>query len=57
MQTYEQAVILSCAWGGQRDEIIHKIDKALQTRENELLRHRRELICKGAISRLMARIG
>jgi hypothetical protein len=30
MQGYEQAVFISYAWGGEREEIVNQIDEALE---------------------------
>jgi hypothetical protein len=38
MQAYEQAVFLSYAWGGEREEIVNRIDKALQGRGIKITR-------------------
>ena len=57
MSDYEQAVFVSYAWGGEREEIVNEIDKALQQRGIKIIRDKRELGYKGSISQFMERIG
>jgi internalin A len=57
MSDYEQAVFISYAWGGEREEIVNQIDKALQGRGIRITRDKRDLGYKGSISEFMERIG
>jgi hypothetical protein len=57
MQGYEQVVFISYAWGGEREEIVDKIDAALQQRGIKIIRDKRDLGYKGSISAFMERIG
>ena len=57
MSDYEQAVFISYAWGGEREEIVNEIDRALQDRGIKIIRDKRELEYKGSISEFMERIG
>jgi hypothetical protein len=57
MQGYEQAVFISYAWGGEREEAVNQIDKALQQRGIKIIRDKRDLGYKGSITGFMERIG
>jgi hypothetical protein len=57
MSDYEQAVFISYAWGGEREEIVNQIDKALQERGIKIIRDKHDLGYKGSISEFMERIG
>jgi hypothetical protein len=57
MSEYEQAVFISYAWGGEREEIVNQIDRALQQRGLKIIRDKRDLGYKGSISEFMERIG
>jgi hypothetical protein len=57
MADYEQAVFISYAWGGEREEIVNQIDQALHKRGVKIIRDKRELGYKGSISEFMERIG
>jgi internalin A len=57
MENYEQAVFISYAWGGEREEIVNQIDQALQKRGLKVIRDKRDLGYKGSISKFMERIG
>jgi hypothetical protein len=57
MSDYEQAVLVSYAWGGEREEIVNKIDQALQQRKLKIIRDKRDLGYKGSIREFMERIG
>lgn len=57
MQDYEQAVFISYAWGGEREEIVDQIDETLQKRGITIIRDKRDLGYKGSIGGFMARIG
>jgi hypothetical protein len=57
MADYEQAVFISYAWGGEREEIVNQIDQALQGRGVKIIRDKRDLGYKGSISEFMERIG
>lgn len=57
MSDYEQAVFISYAWGGEREEIVNQIDNALQQRSIKIIRDKRDLGYKGSISEFMERIG
>jgi len=57
MQPYEQAVFISYAWGGEREEIVNRIDEALQQRGIKITRDKRDLGYRGSIKEFMERIG
>lgn len=57
MSGYEQAVFISYAWGGEREEIVNQVDQALQNRGIKIIRDKRELGYKGSINAFMDRIG
>lgn len=57
MSDYERAVFISYAWGGEREEIVNQIDKALQQLGIKIIRDKRDLSYKGSISEFMERIG
>ncbi|MCI0551819.1 MAG: toll/interleukin-1 receptor domain-containing protein [Anaerolineae bacterium] len=57
MQDYEQTVFVSYAWGGEREEIVNQIDKALEERGIKITRDKRDLGYKGSIKEFMERIG
>lgn len=57
MGNYENAVFISYAWGGEREEIVNQIDQALQQRGLKIIRDKRELDYKGSIKAFMERIG
>lgn len=57
MQDYEQAILISYAWGGESEEIVNKIDQALQKRGIKITRDKRDLGYKGSIKEFMERIG
>jgi len=57
MQEYEQAVFISYAWGGEREEVVGQIDEALQKRGITIIRDKRDLGYKGSIRAFMERIG
>ena len=57
MSDYEQAVFISYAWGGEREEIVNQIDEALKKRNIKIIRDKRDLGYKGSISEFMERIG
>src|SRR5262245_11368494 len=57
MSDYEQAVFISYAWGGEREEIVNQIDQTLQNRGVKIIRDKRELGYKGSIKEFMERIG
>lgn len=57
MQPYEQAVFISYAWGGEREEIVNQIDKTLQERGIKITRDKRDLGYRGSIKEFMERIG
>jgi hypothetical protein len=57
MSDYEQAVFISYAWGGEREEIVNQIDKALQERGLKIIRDKRDLGYRGSINEFMERIG
>ncbi len=57
MSNYEQAVFISYAWGGEREEIVNKIDEAIKNRGIKIIRDKRELGYKGSINAFMERIG
>jgi len=57
MSDYEQAVFISYAWGGEREQIVGQIDEALRQRGIKIIRDKRDLGYKGSISAFMERIG
>jgi hypothetical protein len=57
MQDYEQAVFISYAWGGEREEIVNQIDEVLQRRGIKIIRDKRDLGYKGSIKEFMERLG
>lgn len=57
MENYEQAVFISYAWGGEREEIVNQIDQVLQKRGLKIIRDKRDLGYKGSITEFMERIG
>src|SRR5574341_1361312 len=57
MSGYEQAVFISYAWGGEREEIVNQMDQTLQKRGVKIIRDKRDLGYKGSISEFMERIG
>jgi formylglycine-generating enzyme required for sulfatase activity len=57
MSEYEQAVFISYAWGGDREEVVNQIDQALQARGIKIIRDKRDLGYKGSIKEFMERIG
>src|SRR4026209_1654922 len=57
MQDYEQTILISYAWGGERQEIVNQTDKALQARGITITRDKRDLGYKGSIKQFMERIG
>lgn len=57
MSEYEQAVFISYAWGGEREEVVNQIDKSLQARGIKIIRDKRDLGYKGSIKGFMERIG
>jgi hypothetical protein len=57
MQNYEQTIFISYAWGGEREEIVNKIDESLQKRGLKITRDKRDLGYKGSIKEFMERIG
>ena len=57
MPAYEQTVLISYAWGGEREEIVNQIDTSLQERGIRIVRDKRVLGYKGSIQQFMERIG
>jgi hypothetical protein len=57
MQDHEQAVFVSYAWGGEREEIVNQLDDALQQRGVRIIRDKRDLGYRGSIREFMERIG
>jgi len=57
MSDYEQAVFISYAWGGEREEVVNQIDQALRARGIKIIRDKRDLDYKGSIKEFMERIG
>jgi len=57
MSGYEQIVLISYAWGGEREEIVNQIDHTLQERGIKIIRDKRDLGYKGSIKEFMERIG
>jgi internalin A len=57
MGNYENAVFISYAWGGEREEVVNQIDQTLQQRGLKITRDKRDLGYKGSIKEFMERIG
>jgi hypothetical protein len=57
MSEYEQAVFISYAWGGEREDIVNQIDETLQKRGIKIIRDKRSLGYRGSIKEFMERIG
>jgi internalin A len=57
MTNFEQAVFISYAWGGEREEIVNQIDRSLQKRGIKIIRDKRDLGYKGSIKEFMEWIG
>jgi hypothetical protein len=57
MENYENAVFISYAWGGEPEEVVNKIDVALQSHGLKITRDKRDLGYKGSIKEFMERIG
>ena len=57
MGNYENAVFISYAWGGEREEMVNQIDQALQKRGLKITRDKRDLGYKGSIKQYMEQIG
>ena len=57
MKEREQAVFISYAWGGEREEIVDQIDQALEQRGLKIVRDKRDLGYKGSINAFMEQIG
>jgi hypothetical protein len=57
MENYENAVFISYAWGGEREEVVDRIDQALQKRGLKITRDKRDLGYKGSIRQFMEQIG
>jgi hypothetical protein len=57
MSDYERAVFLSYARGGEHEEIVDEIDRALQARGIKILRDKRDVGYKDSIRQFMERIG
>lgn len=57
MENYENTVFISYAWGGEFEEVVNKIDNALQKRGLKITRDKRDLGYKGSIKEFMERIG
>ncbi len=57
MGNYENAVFISYAWGGEREEVVNQIDQALQKRGLKITRDKRDLGYKGSIKQFMEQIG
>lgn len=57
MPEYEQAVFISYAWGGEREEVVNQLDQALRSRGIRIIRDKRDLGYKGSIHAFMERIG
>lgn len=57
MNTLENNVFISYAWGGESEQIVDKIDEALKKKGVKLIRDKRDLGFKGSIKEFMERIG
>ncbi len=53
----EKTVFISYAWGGESEEIVNRIDQAIQARGIRIIRDKRDLGYKGSIREFMERIG
>lgn len=57
MNTLENNVFVSYAWGGESENFVDKIDEALKRKSVKLIRDKRDLGFKGSIKEFMERIG
>ncbi|HXV42685.1 MAG TPA: TIR domain-containing protein [Anaerolineae bacterium] len=57
MNTLENEVFISYAWGGESERIVNQIDQTLQQKGIKLIRDKRDLGFKGSIKQFMERIG
>ena len=57
MESYENKVFISYAWGVEREEIVNQIEQSLQERGLKIVRDKNELGFKGSIKEFMERIG
>jgi internalin A len=57
MEDHDNAIFISYAWGGEREEVVNQIDQALQKRGLKITRDKRDLSYKGSIKEFMERIG
>jgi hypothetical protein len=57
MQSYENRVLISYAWGGKSEEIVNEIDRSLQSRGLKIVRDKRDLDYKDSIKDFMELIG
>lgn len=57
MSEYEQAIFISYAWGGEREDIVNQIDESLKKRGIKIIRDKRDLGYRGSIKEFMERIG
>lgn len=57
MNSYENKIYVSYAWGGDSEELVNKIDESLQERGITIIRDKRDLGYKGSIKKFMKNIG
>jgi internalin A len=57
MQGLEQKIFISYAWGGEREELVNQLDRALQERGLKITRDKRDLGYKGSIREFMEALG
>lgn len=57
MDTYENKIYISYAWGGESEEFVNQIDQSLQERGITIIRDKRDLGYKGSIKEFMEQIG
>jgi hypothetical protein len=57
METYENAVFISYAWGNEYEQIVNEIDKALLALGLKIIRDKRDLGYTGSIKEFIECIG
>lgn len=57
MNTFQNKIYVSYAWGGESEDLVNNIDQALQGRGITIIRDKRDLSYKGSIKEFMEQIG
>lgn len=57
MKPDDSSILISYAWGAEREEIVNKLDQSLQKRGLKIIRDKRDLGYKGSIKEFMEQIG